>query len=101
TVSELQVTTLIEGTGAPLEAGQTVSANYVVVAYATGEEKDSSWKRGQPYEFVLGAGEVIQGWDQGLVGVPVGSRVQLDVPADLAYRDGVDLRFVVDIISAR
>jgi peptidylprolyl isomerase len=100
TVSELQVTRLVEGTGAPLEVGQRVSANYVLVDYATGEELDSSWQRGQPYEFTLGVGEVIQGWDQGLVGVPVGSRVQLDVPADLAYRDGRDLRFVVDVLSA-
>ncbi|MBX6752229.1 MAG: FKBP-type peptidyl-prolyl cis-trans isomerase [Micromonosporaceae bacterium] len=100
TVSELKVTTLIEGAGAPLEAGQTVSVNYVVVYYDTGTELDSSWKRNQPYEFTLGAGDVIQGWDQGLVGVPVGSRVQLDVPSDLAYRDGQALRFVVDILSA-
>jgi peptidylprolyl isomerase len=100
TVSELQVTMLVEGTGAPLEVGQRVTANYVLVAYATGEEIDSSWERGQPFEFTLGVGDVIQGWDQGLVGVPVGSRVQLDVPADLAYRDGKDLRFVVDILSA-
>jgi FKBP-type peptidyl-prolyl cis-trans isomerases 1 len=100
TVSELQLTTLVEGTGAPLEAGQRVTVNYVVVSYSTGVEIDSSWKRDQPYEFTLGAGEVIQGWDEGLVGVPVGSRVRLDVPSDLAYRDGQALRFVVDVLSA-
>jgi peptidylprolyl isomerase len=98
TLTELQVTTLVEGTGAPLAVGQTVSTNYVLVAYATGEEIDSSWSRGQPFEFTLG-GNVIEGWNQGLVGIPVGSRVQLDVPAALAYGDQ-DLRFVVDILSA-
>lgn len=100
TLSELQVTTLIEGTGAPLAAGQTVSVNYVGVYYATGEEFDSSWKRGEPFEFTLGVGGVIQGWDQGLAGVPIGSRVQLDVPSHLGYNDGQDRRFVVDILSA-
>jgi FKBP-type peptidyl-prolyl cis-trans isomerases 1 len=98
TLTELQVTTLVEGTGAPLAVGQTVSTSYVLVAYATGEEIDSSWSRGQPFEFTLG-GNVIEGWNQGLVGIPVGSRVQLDVPAALAYGDQ-DLRFVVDILSA-
>ena len=61
-----------------------------------------------PASFAIGVGQVIPGWDQGLVGVPVGSRVQLDIPAELAY--GADgpaqgkpagpLRFVVDILGA-
>jgi peptidylprolyl isomerase len=103
-LTELKVTTLIAGTGEPLQNGQTVTVNYVGVSYATGEEFDASWNRGQPFEFQLGGG-VIDGWNQGLVGVPVGSRVQLDIPVTLAYNNQPgypegDLRFVVDVLSA-
>jgi peptidylprolyl isomerase len=77
------------------------------VTYADGQEFDSSWNSGQPLQTPIGAGRLIPGWDQGLVGVPVGSRVQLDIPADLAYGEqptggqpAGDLRFVVDILQA-
>jgi peptidylprolyl isomerase len=81
--------------------------NYVGVAYADGKEFDSSWSRSEAFSFQVGAGNVITGWDQRLTGVKVGSRVQLDIPPDLAYGDhpsggqpaGV-LRFVVDVLSA-
>jgi peptidylprolyl isomerase len=107
TVSKLAVTTLITGKGAAAKAGQTISVNYVGVTYADGKEFDSSWSRSQAFSFQLGAGNVIKGWDQGLVGVTVGSRVQLDIPSDLAYGDTSSngsptgaLRFVVDVLSA-
>jgi peptidylprolyl isomerase len=107
-LSKLTVTPLIRGTGAPTAAGQEITVNYVGVSYRTGEEFDASWKRGEPFSFPLGQGRVIPGWDQGLVGVPVGSRVQLDIPADLAYGEnpgagqpGGPLRFVVDVLAAR
>jgi peptidylprolyl isomerase len=106
-VTALKTTTLIQGTGPAVQAGQTVSVNYVGVTYAGGKEFDSSWKRKEPFSFPVGAGQVIKGWDQGLVGVKVGSRVRLDIPAGLAYGDnpGPDqpagaLRFVVDVLSA-
>jgi peptidylprolyl isomerase len=104
TVPELKVTTLVAGTGAPLQTGQTVTVNYVGVLYPTGEEFDASWDGGQPFQFQLG-GPVIDGWNQGLVGVTVGSRVQLDIPVTLAYNNQAgypegDLRFVVDVLSA-
>jgi peptidylprolyl isomerase len=106
-LTELSVQPLIEGTGAPAQAGQRVTVNYVGVTYATGEEFDASWNRGQPFSFQLGNGDVIKGWDRGLVGVKVGSRVQLDLPADLAYGEnpsngapGGALRFVVDVLAA-
>ncbi|MDQ0364299.1 FKBP-type peptidyl-prolyl cis-trans isomerase [Catenuloplanes indicus] len=106
-VTELTTTTLIKGTGAAAQAGQTVDVNYVGVTYADGAEFDSSWSRSQPFTFQLGAGNVIQGWDRGLAGVTVGSRVQLDIPADLAYGDNPGggrpagaLRFVVDLLAA-
>ncbi|MEU8242498.1 FKBP-type peptidyl-prolyl cis-trans isomerase [Actinoplanes missouriensis] len=106
-VTKLKVTTLIEGTGAVVQAGQTIDVNYVGVTYADGKEFDASWKRSEPFSFQVGAGNVIPGWDQGLVGVKVGSRVQLDIPADMAYgenatggRPAGDLRFVVDVLAA-
>ena len=107
-VSELKVTEIIAGKGPKLTAGQTIQANYVGVTYSDGKEFDSSWKSGQPAQFPVGAGQLIEGWDKGLVGVPVGSRVQLDIPAEMAYgekasggRPSGDLRFVVDVLAAQ
>jgi peptidylprolyl isomerase len=107
TVTKLRTTTLIQGTGAAARSGQTISVNYVGGTYADGKEFDSSWSRSEAFTFPLGAGNVIKGWDQGLIGVKVGSRVQLDIPADLAYGDNPSggqpagaLRFVVDVLSA-
>lgn len=107
TVSKLKTTTLIQGTGAAVQSGQTITVNYVGVTYAGGKEFDSSWSRSEAFSFQAGAGNVIKGWDQGLVGVNVGSRVQLDIPAALAYGDHPTggqpagaLRFVVDVLSA-
>jgi FKBP-type peptidyl-prolyl isomerase-like protein len=105
-VTELKITTLVKGKGAAATSGQTISVNYVGVSYKSGAEFDASWKRRQPFSFQLGAGGVIQGWDQGLAGVTVGSRVQLDIPSTLAYGDnpgggrpGGALRFVVDLLA--
>jgi peptidylprolyl isomerase len=101
TVSALKVTYLVQGKGAKVKSGDAVTTNYVLIAYKTGEVLDNSWDRGQVFTYQAGAGDIIQGWDKGLNGVPVGSRVQLDVPADLAYgpQQG-DLRFVVDVLAA-
>ena len=101
----LNVETLVTGTGPKVTSGQTLSVNYVGVSYQTGEEFDTSWGKGQPFSFKVGTGAVIPGWDQGLVGVPVGSRVQLDIPTELAYAGAEGsppgpLRFVVDVLSA-
>jgi peptidylprolyl isomerase len=102
----LKVTTLIAGKGAATTTGQSVTVNYVGVSYKTCQEFDSSWKAAQPFTLTLGAGGVIKGWDQGLLGVKVGSRVQLDIPASLGYGEGTGdtngpLRFVVDVLSAK
>jgi peptidylprolyl isomerase len=101
TVSALKVTYLVKGKGPKVTSGEAVTTNYVLVAYKTGQVLDNSWDRGQVFTYQSGAGDIIQGWDKGLNGVPVGSRVQLDVPADLAYgpQQG-DLRFVVDVLAA-
>ncbi|AGZ43238.1 FKBP-type peptidyl-prolyl cis-trans isomerase [Actinoplanes friuliensis] len=107
-VKELLVTPVVAGKGPKVQAGQTITANYVGVTYKDGKEFDSSWKTGQPVQFPVGAGQLIEGWDKGLVGVPVGSRVQLDIPAAMAYgeqaqggRPSGDLRFVVDVLAAQ
>jgi peptidylprolyl isomerase len=107
-LTELVVTTLIQGTGPAVNAGQNITVNYIGVTYRDGQKFDASWDRGQPASFPIGVGSVIPGWDRGLVGVKVGSRVQLDIPANLAYGDnptngspGGPLRFVVDLLAAQ
>ncbi|MEU4565690.1 FKBP-type peptidyl-prolyl cis-trans isomerase [Micromonospora sp. NPDC023956] len=106
-LTKLTVTPLVKGKGPATKAGQQLTVNYVGVFYASGEEFDASWKTGQPFTFQVGGGRVIPGWDQGLVGVNVGSRVQLDIPAELAYGEGGGgrpagpLRFVVDVLAAQ
>ncbi|NAZ80534.1 FKBP-type peptidyl-prolyl cis-trans isomerase [Kineococcus sp. R8] len=106
--TDLQVTDVVVGDGEEAKAGHTVSAHYVGVAFSTGEEFDASWNRGQPLDFPLGAGRVIQGWDQGIQGMRVGGRRQLVIPPHLGYGDrgaggaikgGETLIFVVDLVS--
>lgn len=105
--TELQVTTLVEGEGPEAAEGDTVTVHYVGVLSSDGTKFDSSYDRGQPYSLVLGAGNVIEGWDQGLVGVQAGERLQLDIPAELAYGAtgsgsiGPDeaLTFVIDVVA--
>jgi peptidylprolyl isomerase len=105
TVSKLTVTTLVQGDGPVVKKGDTIRVNYVGVTYKDGAEFDSSWKRSQDFSTAIGEGAVIPGWDQGLVGIKVGSRVQLDIPAALAYGEKAtsgpsgDLRFVVDVLA--
>ena len=96
-----QIVDLRAGNGPEAKAGDRVAVHYTG-RLEDGTEFDSSRKRGQPFSFPLGAGRVIKGWDQGIPGQKVGSRVQLDVPAALAYgpQQG-DLRFVVDILAAQ
>ncbi len=107
-LTALKVDTIVRGTGPAVTPGQTITVNYVGVLYGNGKQFDSSWDRGQPVQFPIGTGNVIEGWDRGLVGVPVGSRVQLDIPAAQAYGDRPSggrpagpLRFVVDILAAQ
>jgi FKBP-type peptidyl-prolyl cis-trans isomerase len=82
----LKVEDLIEGKGAPAKAGDKVSVRYVGVLYDNNKEFDSSWKRGKaPFQLTLGQGDVIPGWDQGLLGMKAGGRRRLTIPPDLAY----------------
>jgi peptidylprolyl isomerase len=82
----LKAETLIAGSGDEIKSGQQATVNYVGVLFKTGKEFDTSWGKGkQPFQFALGSGQVIPGWDQGVLGMKVGERRRLTIPADLAY----------------
>jgi peptidylprolyl isomerase len=108
--TSLVVQPLIKGDGAVVQAGQTVVVNYVGAKYADGTVFDSSFTRGSPVDFQIGVNQVIPGWDEGIVGQTVGSRVLLVIPPDKGYGttgnssagiSGTDtLVFVVDILAA-
>lgn len=108
---ELVVQPLIEGEGPEVEEGQMISVHYTGVTWSEGEQFDSSLTedRGAPADFPIGTGGVIPGWDEGLVGQTVGSRVLLVIPPGQAYGEdpeahelgGETLVFVVDILKAR
>nr|WP_229730640.1 FKBP-type peptidyl-prolyl cis-trans isomerase [Egicoccus halophilus] len=104
---ELVTVDVVEGDGAEATPGSQVSVHYVGVAWSTGEEFDASWDRG-PFDFTLGAGQVIPGWDQGVEGMREGGRRRLTIPPELAYGDqgaagviapGETLVFVVDLLE--
>ena len=78
---------LIVGKGKRAKSGDTVSVQYVGVLFENGKEFDASWKggKGQTFQFPLGGGQVIPGWDQGVVGMKEGGRRKLIIPPDLAY----------------
>jgi peptidylprolyl isomerase len=83
---ELKVEDLVEGKGAAAKNGDKVSVQYVGVLYDNNKEFDSSWSRGsEPLEVTLGSGQVISGWEQGLLGMKVGGRRKLTIPPDQAY----------------
>jgi peptidylprolyl isomerase len=98
------------GDGAEAIPGSTVIVHYAGVAWSTGQEFDASWNRGDTFDFRLGAGQVISGWDQGVAGMKVGGRRRLTIPPDLGYgsrgaggviKGGETLVFVVDLIDVR
>jgi len=101
---------LIKGAGPVVAAGQTVTAHYVGLIWATGKTFDSSWARGAPFDFAIGKGAVIPGWDKALVGQTIGSQVLLVIPPADGYGtngnsqagiSGTDtLVFVVDLLDA-
>jgi peptidylprolyl isomerase len=86
--SRLVAQDLIVGKGKRAAAGDLVSVQYVGVLFDNGKEFDSSWngnRPGDPFQFPLGGGMVIPGWDEGVVGMRVGGRRKLIIPAELAY----------------
>jgi peptidylprolyl isomerase len=104
---KLVVTDIVKGKGAEAKAGDNIVVNYVGVLFSTGEQFDASWDNGQPFPFVLGQGNVIQGWDQGVAGMKIGGRRMLTIPPDLAYGEqgqgsigpNATLVFVVDLLN--
>lgn len=108
--AELEISDLAMGDGEEAKPGHRVSVQYVGVAFSTGEEFDSSWSRNSPFEFQLGAGRVIEGWDKGVAGMRVGGRRKLTIPPRMGYGDrgaggaikpGETLIFVVDLLGLR
>lgn len=105
---QLEIEDLVEGEGAEAKAGDEISVHYVGVNYKSGKEFDSSWSRGEPIIFPLGAGQVIAGWDQGVAGMKVGGRRELTIPPELGYGTegsppvippNETLVFVVDLVA--
>lgn len=106
--AELVLDDDVVGDGAEARAGSNVTVHYVGVSWSTGQQFDASWDRMEPFRFGLGAGQVIAGWDQGVVGMRVGGRRTLTIPPDLGYgvrgAGGVigpneTLVFVVDLLD--
>jgi FKBP-type peptidyl-prolyl cis-trans isomerase len=113
-VNQLEKVDLQVGTGAEIAAGQRAVVQYTGWLYEAsapdkkGKQFDSSKNGGQPFKFVIGAGQVIKGWDQGVAGMKVGGSRRLTIPPELGYGDagaggvippGATLVFDVDLIA--
>ena len=83
--AELEINDVVVGDGPEAAEGDSVTVQYVGVNYSNGQQFDASWDSGQPFDFELGAGSVIPGWDEGVVGMKVGGRRELVIPPDLGY----------------
>jgi peptidylprolyl isomerase len=108
--AELLIEDITVGDGDEAKPGQQVSVHYVGVAFSSGKEFDASYNRGAPFEFALGGGQVIAGWDQGVAGMRIGGRRKLTIPPALGYgargaggaiKPNETLIFVVDLLGAR
>ncbi|MCA9355820.1 FKBP-type peptidyl-prolyl cis-trans isomerase [Candidatus Kaiserbacteria bacterium] len=96
------------GVGDEVKKGDTVSVHYVGTLQ-NGQEFDNSKKRGDPFEFIVGKGMVIEGWDKGLVGMKVGGQRILIIPSDMAYGDngvgpipgGATLVFSIELLAIK
>lgn len=103
---ELQITDIQIGDGKEAVKGALITTQYIGTL-ADGSEFDSSWTRGKPFQCVIGTGRVIKGWDQGLIGMKVGGKRRLFVPAHLGYGErtmgaippGSDLHFDIELLE--
>ena len=109
TPSGLKYEELAAGNGAEARGGQKAKVHYTGWL-ETGEKFDSSLDRNEPFEFTLGAGQVIKGWDEGVAGMKVGGRRRLTIPSDLAYGSrgaggvippNAELTFEVELLDVR
>ena len=104
---ELVTDDVVVGEGRAAASGDHVAVHYVGVSYSTGAQFDSSWDRGAPFDFPLGAGRVIKGWDFGVAGMREGGRRTLVIPPSLGYGErgmgpiapNETLVFVVDLVK--
>ena len=104
---ELVTTDVVVGEGSPARTGDHVTVHYVGVSFSNGQQFDSSWDRRTPFDFPLGAGRVIQGWDFGVTGMREGGRRTLVIPPSLGYgargmgpiAANETLVFVVDLVK--
>jgi peptidylprolyl isomerase len=105
--TKLVITDISEGTGAGAAAGDLIAVHYVGVLSSNGTRFDGNFGS-SPFSLTLGKGQVIKGWDEGLLGMKTGGMRQLDIPADLAYGDsgsgdvikpGAALSFVVEMVG--
>lgn len=106
--ADLLIEDVIVGEGNEAKSGANVEVHYVGVAWSTQREFDASWNRGDTFEFRLGAGQVISGWDQGVAGMKVGGRRILTIPPHMGYgnqgaggviKGGETLIFIVDLLN--
>lgn len=106
--TQLNIVDDVVGSGDEATKGRNVSVHYVGVAWSNGKQFDASWDRNEPFDFRLGAGQVIQGWDEGVAGMKVGGRRTLTIPPDMGYgsrgaggviKGGETLVFVVDLLN--
>jgi len=106
--AKLTVVDIVKGKGAPAQSGDTLTVDYAGDSWSTGQEFDASWNRHQTFPVPLGQGQVIQGWDQGLLGMKPGGRRLLVIPPGLGYgaagqppkiKPNETLIFVVDLRS--
>jgi peptidylprolyl isomerase len=106
--TDLVLEDLEVGDGAEATGGLPVEVHYVGVAWSNGQQFDASWDRNDTFGFRLGAGQVIQGWDEGVAGMKLGGRRRITIPPHLGYGDrgapgaiagGETLVFVVDLLG--
>ena len=106
--SQLVIDEIVIGSGDEAVKGKNVSVHYVGVAWSTATQFDSSWDRNEPFDFGLGASQVISGWDKGVAGMKVGGRRKLTIPPDMGYgsrgaggviKGNETLLFVVDLLN--
>jgi FKBP-type peptidyl-prolyl cis-trans isomerase len=105
--TKLQITDETVGTGREAKTGDTVHVHYTGTLM-NGKKFDSSRDKGEPFKFTIGKGEVIKGWDEGVVGMKVGGKRKLVIPSDLGYGEsghppdipgGAGLKFDVELVS--
>lgn len=108
-ITGLMIKDISVGAGVEVKNGDTVDVHYLGV-FLDGKKFDSSYDRGHPFTFTVGAGDVIRGWDQGLIGMKTGGKRQLVIPSELAYGEAgvpgaippnTPLAFEIDLVAIK